>query len=63
MVIGKRQNIPPLAADCILTGYWSDLMDSAAEVLSSLPKDYHHVFDLVHFILAIQGERQDMGDG
>ena len=38
-------------------------MDSAAEVLSSLPKDYHHVFDLVHFILAIQGERQDMGDG
>jgi len=38
-------------------------MDSAAQVLSSLPADFHHVFDLVHFILAVQADRQDMGDG
>jgi len=38
-------------------------MDSAADVLKSLPTDYHHVFDLVHFILCVQGDRQDLGDG
>jgi len=38
-------------------------MESAAEVLQDLPKEYHYVFDVVHFILCIQGDREDMGDG
>ena len=38
-------------------------MDSAADILKHLPGDYHHVFDLVHFILCIQGDRADLGEG
>ena len=38
-------------------------MDSAADILKQLPSDYHYVFDLVHFILCIQGDRADLGDG
>jgi len=37
-------------------------MDSAAETLQDLPVDYHHVFDIVHFILCIQADRADLGD-
>jgi len=37
-------------------------MDSAAEILKDLPVDYHYVFDIVHFILCIQGDRADIGD-
>lgn len=37
-------------------------MDSAADVLRDLPKDFHYVFDIVHFILCIQHDRDDMGD-
>ena len=37
-------------------------MDIAAETLQDLPKDFHYVFDVVHFILCIQGDRADMGD-
>lgn len=37
-------------------------MDSAADTLKDLPVDYHYVFDLVHFILCIQGDRADLGD-
>ena len=39
------------------------IMDSAADILKQLPSDYHYVFDLVHFILCIQGDRADLGDG
>jgi len=39
-----------------------DKMDSAADTLKDLPVDYHYVFDLVHFILCIQGDRADLGD-
>jgi len=38
-------------------------MDSAADILQQLPSDYHYVFDLIHFILCIQGDRADLGDG
>merc|ERR1719429_554068 len=37
-------------------------MESAADILKHLPADYHHVFDVVHFILCIQGDRADHGD-
>jgi len=37
-------------------------MEIASEALQQLPKDFHHVFDVVHFILCIQGDRADMGD-
>ncbi|XP_023343708.1 trimeric intracellular cation channel type 1B.1 isoform X2 [Eurytemora carolleeae] len=37
-------------------------MESAAEVLRDLPKDFNYVFDVVHFIICIQGDREDMGD-
>jgi len=37
-------------------------MESAAEVLKDLPKDFHYAFDIVHFIVCIQGDRLDMGD-
>jgi len=36
-------------------------MDSAADKIKHLPSDYHYVFDLVHFILCIQGDRADIG--
>merc|ERR1719378_923032 len=36
-------------------------MDSAADIIKHLPSDYHYVFDLVHFILCIQGDRADIG--
>merc|ERR1711862_538266 len=39
------------------------IMDSAADILQQLPSDYHYVFDLIHFILCIQGDRADLGDG
>ncbi|QQP56123.1 Trimeric intracellular cation channel type B, partial [Caligus rogercresseyi] len=35
-------------------------MEFVADILYDLPKNYGHVFDLVHFILCIQGERSDM---
>ena len=38
------------------------IMESAADILKHLPADYHHVFDVVHFILCIQGDRADHGD-
>jgi len=37
-------------------------MDSAAEFIRDAPKDLHYVFDVVHFILCIQGDRDDMGE-
>jgi len=37
-------------------------MDIVADTLSDLPKDFHYLFDIVHFILCIQGERGDLGD-
>jgi len=37
-------------------------METAAETLRDLPKDFHHLFDAVHFILCIQGDRADLGD-
>merc|ERR1711997_1019023 len=50
-----------------LTDIWiflsSDLMDGAADVLQSLPVEQHHIFDLVHFILCIQADRADLGEG
>ena len=50
-----------LSADCIIKHLVN--MDSAADILKHLPGDYHHVFDLVHFILCIQGDRADLGEG
>jgi len=38
-------------------------MDGAADVLQSLPVEQHHIFDLVHFILCIQADRADLGEG
>uniref|UniRef100_A0A0K2TMP2 Trimeric intracellular cation channel type B n=1 Tax=Lepeophtheirus salmonis TaxID=72036 RepID=A0A0K2TMP2_LEPSM len=37
-------------------------MEFVADLLYDLPKNYSHVFDLVHFILCIQGERNDMSE-
>jgi len=37
-------------------------MDSAADTLRDLPVDFHYVFDLVHFVLCIQGDRADLGE-
>jgi len=37
-------------------------MDSAAEFLRDAPKELHYLFDVVHFILCIQGDRDDMGE-
>merc|ERR1712045_1024472 len=38
-------------------------MESAAETLQNLPGDCHLLFDLVHFVLCIQADRADLGDG
>jgi len=46
----------------VVCGADQDNMDSAADTLKDLPVDYHYVFDVVHFILCIQGDRGDMGD-
>merc|ERR1711962_1806789 len=37
-------------------------METAADTLRDLPVDFHYVFDIVHFILCIQGDRADLGD-
>ena len=60
---GTAPNVPSfLTVSCCLCQHLS-IMDSAADILKQLPGDYHHVFDLVHFILCIQGDRADLGDG
>ena len=51
-----------LTVSCCLCQH-PNIMDSAADILKQLPGDYHHVFDIVHFILCIQGDRADLGDG
>ena len=36
-------------------------MERVADLLYDLPKDYAIVFDVVHYIVCIQGERADLG--
>lgn len=36
-------------------------MEKAADFLYDLPKDYSLAFDVVHYILCLQGERADIG--
>jgi len=50
-----------LTAD--LSKRYGNLKDGPADILKHLPGDYHHVFDLVHFVLCIQGDRADLGEG
>lgn len=37
-------------------------MEFLADLLYDLPKNYGLVFDIVHYIVCLQGERLDMGD-
>ena len=37
-------------------------MEFIADVLYDLPKDYGLVFDVIHYIVCLQGERLDLGD-
>lgn len=37
-------------------------MEFVADLLYDLPKNYGLVFDIVHYIVCLQGERLDMGD-
>ena len=37
-------------------------MEFIADILYELPKDYALAFDIVHYIVCLQGERLDMGD-
>ena len=38
-------------------------MEAIADLLYDIPKDYGLVFDIVHYIVCLQGERADLGDG
>ena len=38
-------------------------MEIVADFLYDLPKDYGLAFDIVHYIVCLQGERADLGDG
>ena len=38
-------------------------MEFLADLLYELPKTFSLVFDVAHFIVCLQGERADMGDG
>ena len=38
-------------------------MEFVADLLYELPKTFSLVFDVAHFIVCLQGERADMGDG
>ncbi len=37
-------------------------MEFVADLLYDLPKNYALVFDIVHYVVCLQGERLDMGD-
>ena len=37
-------------------------MEYVADLLYDLPKNYGLVFDIVHYIVCLQGERLDMGE-
>lgn len=37
-------------------------MEEVADFLYDLPKDYGLAFDIVHYIVSLQGERADLGD-
>ena len=41
----------------------SSKMEAIADLLYDIPKDYGLVFDIVHYIVCLQGERADLGDG
>ena len=38
-------------------------MEMVADLLYDLPKNYGLAFDIVHYIVCLQGERADLGDG
>ena len=38
-------------------------MEMVADLLYDLPKNYGLAFDVVHYIVCLQGERADLGDG
>ena len=38
-------------------------MEAIADLLYDIPKDYGLVFDIAHYIVCLQGERADLGDG
>ena len=37
-------------------------MELVADLFYDLPKNYGLVFDIVHYVVCLQGERLDMGD-
>ena len=38
-------------------------MEAIADLLYDIPKDYGLVFDIAHYIVCLQGERADLGEG
>ena len=38
-------------------------MEMVADLLYDLPKNYGLAFAIVHYIVCLQGERADLGDG
>ena len=38
-------------------------MEMIADLLYDIPKNYGLVFDIVHYVVCLQGERADLGDG
>ena len=38
-------------------------MEMIADLLFDIPKRYGLAFDIVHYIVCLQGERADLGDG
>ena len=38
-------------------------MEAVADLLFDIPKNYGLAFDVVHYIVCLQGERADLGEG
>ena len=39
-----------------------EVMEDLADLLYDIPREFALVFDIVHYIVCLQGERADLGD-
>ena len=62
---GLRGKLLPSSCSASLLGTKTKLekMEAVADLLYDLPKNYGLAFDVVHYIVCLQAERTDLGDG
>ena len=56
-----RKAIQTLLIILMLEQNFHSIMEFVADLLYDLPKNYGLAFDIVHYIVCLQGERLDMG--